>query len=69
MLMCVSLLLHPLICFVGCQCQVWVLVKAIAPLTAQQVSANRDVFCKIALTVESPIPHFAPMWTYNIPHY
>ena len=40
----VSLALTPSICFVGCQCQVYVLRKAIAPLGTQQASENGDFY-------------------------
>ena len=44
MILGVLLLLNPFICFVGCQCQVKVLGKAIAPLTTQQASENGDFY-------------------------
>ena len=44
MILGVSLLLNPFICFVGCQCQVEVLGKAITPLTTQQASENGDFY-------------------------
>ena len=64
----VSLALNPSICFVGCQCQVYVLRKAIAPLGTQQASETVIFIFKITITTKSPILNIAPMGTHSTLH-